>query len=192
MSLGVCDNGWGRLPVCPGAYCGRTEEENGMLSGCQSCLRGYVKSLLPNGCSECVRCRWEWKFCIMQIICIWQCLNNCCPFSGALVVWSCFLSMIIIIIIIRANQWKLNIDFFQWLSESVRLVLPSIHGSPWSHSQFLPHRIHKPQENISVNAATCQCRMRVYSCSAGHTSSLWPSRKPLALVMSHAQTAGEI
>ena len=59
MSHGVCDNGWGRLPACPGAYCGRTVEDDGFLSDCQSCLRGYIRNHLPHQCSDCVRCRYR-------------------------------------------------------------------------------------------------------------------------------------
>ena len=58
MALSECDNGWGRLHACPGSYCGRTIDSDGLLSDCSSCLRGYFRSDGPSmSCSECVRCR---------------------------------------------------------------------------------------------------------------------------------------
>jgi len=73
MSHGVCDNGWGRLPACPGAYCGRTVEDDGFLSDCQSCLRGYIRNHLPHQCSDCVRCSdspnlYDWFFLLFMAL----------------------------------------------------------------------------------------------------------------------------
>jgi len=68
MSVSECDNGWGRLHACPGAYCGRTAGDDGLLSDCGSCLRGYYRNDGPlSFCSECVRCSdtpnlYDWFF----------------------------------------------------------------------------------------------------------------------------------
>jgi len=56
-SLQECDNGWGLLPRCPGAYCGRTftmVENQSLMGDCGACWRGTYRA--SAGCSECVQC----------------------------------------------------------------------------------------------------------------------------------------